>query len=121
MKFNFGSKRVKLKYSNVNNDFTVNSEDLFQPRNAKLAPEAPGADAAHCGAISATAGTKLTQLKADTAHSGTQFGPLVPAPVNYGLEIEPSKAPKMALYFTHRIGPISGAKTEHVNFKRSLK
>ena len=23
---------------------TVNSEDLFQPQNAKLAPEAPGAD-----------------------------------------------------------------------------
>jgi len=24
--------------------YTVNSEDLFQPQNAKLAPEAPGAD-----------------------------------------------------------------------------
>ena len=44
----------------------------------QISPEAPGADAAHCGAISVTAGTKLPPLKAETAHSGTQFGPLVP-------------------------------------------
>jgi len=56
--------------------YTENSEDLFQPQNAKLAPEPPGA---HCGPISATAGIELTPLRAETAHSGTQFGPLVPA------------------------------------------
>ena len=60
------------------NKDTVKSEDLFQPQNANL-PEALGADTAHCGGISATAGTKLPPLKADTAQSGTQFGPLVPA------------------------------------------
>jgi len=45
----------------------------------QISPETPGADTAHCGAISATAGTELTPLKAEKAHSGTQFGPLVPA------------------------------------------
>jgi len=59
--------------------YTVNSKVLLQPQNARLAPEAPGADTAHCGAISATTGTKLTPLKAETADSGTQIGPLVPA------------------------------------------
>jgi len=59
--------------------YTVNSEVLFQPQNARLAPEAPGADTAHCGAISATTGIELTPLKAETAHSESQFGLLVPA------------------------------------------
>ena len=33
-------------------------------------PEAPGADAAHCGAISVTAGSKQSPLETDPAHSG---------------------------------------------------
>jgi len=45
----------------------------------QISLEGPGAVAAHCGAISVTAGTKLYPLKAETAHTGTQLGPLVPA------------------------------------------
>jgi len=57
---------------------TVISEDVSAPK-CQISPEAPGADAAHCGAISVTDGTKLPPLKADTAQSWTQFGPLVAA------------------------------------------
>ena len=65
-------------FRQCNEKHTVNSEDLFQPQNVKVAPEAPGADEPTVGAISATAGTELTPLKGETAHSGTQFGPLAP-------------------------------------------
>ena len=47
-----------VRFTGVFVIYTVNSKDLFQPQNAKISPEAPGADAARCGTISVSVGTK---------------------------------------------------------------
>jgi len=40
----FTHRKVRTNYVQHDKQYTVNSEDLFQPQNPKLAAEAPGVD-----------------------------------------------------------------------------
>ena len=75
--------QLKLRFSAGVSPRNVNSEDLFQPQNAKLAPEAPKADQPTVGLFQLQLGQNYPIVSRNSSQWDTiwPFGP-GPAPVN---------------------------------------